>query len=201
MKLNDWIDTWWYMYFLNSIYICHSDAEHLQKGMYMMYKIYRYIGMFRHPLAWRHHASGWMLLLGNCWQICCGGVNINTHQYDTSWWFQIFFIFTPIIIYPIILFGEMIPFWLIFLKWVEITNWHRSTFYAIYFGSTSQQWHALVTLCQARMNKWRSWMMVYPPWTNIAPENWWLEDYSPFRMPILRGYFRVSIFFTILGKK
>ena len=38
----------------------------------------------------------------------------NCRVFSTGWWFQIFFIFTPI-------WGRF-PFWLIFVKWVETTN-------------------------------------------------------------------------------
>ena len=46
-----------------------------------------------------------------CWRWCftsCQGKS------SSGWWFQIFFIFTPI-------WGRF-PFWLIFSKWVETTN-------------------------------------------------------------------------------
>ena len=59
--------------------------------------------LFSEP-GWRHLWISWF----NHLQI---GPQIKN---QTGWWFQIFFIFTPI-------WGND-PFWLIFLKWVETTN-------------------------------------------------------------------------------
>ena len=44
--------------------------------------------------------------------------------YTSSWWFQVFFIFTPT-------WGRC-PFWLIFFKWVETTNQHFNSYFSIH---------------------------------------------------------------------
>ena len=51
-------------------------------------------------LVWFHCEHHWLSLM--------------LHGTGTGWWFQIFFIFTPI--------WEWFPFWLIFFKGVETTN-------------------------------------------------------------------------------
>ena len=51
-----------------------------------------------------------LLFRGFCWGWNTGPSYIGI----TSWWFQTFFIFTPI-------WGRF-PFWLIFFRWVETTN-------------------------------------------------------------------------------
>ena len=51
---------------------------------------------------------------GLTWLIFWQTLGWRRFKYITGWWFQIFFIFTPI-------WGRF-PFWLIFFKWVETTN-------------------------------------------------------------------------------
>ena len=56
-------------------------------------------------------------MLGSCMIASLGNSEKKTPQKMTRWWFQAFFIFTPI-------WGRF-PFWLIFFKGVETTNQHH----------------------------------------------------------------------------
>ena len=66
-------------------------------------------------LKWNHFL-GWFFWRMNTYFCGCQ----RGTKTSSTWWFQIFFIFTPI-------WGRF-PFWLIFFKWVETTNQKTSWF-------------------------------------------------------------------------
>ena len=67
--------------------------------------------------AWGKLCISGLQIAAIFWAIYCwiseGGKGVSGLTYYSRWWFQIFFIFTPI-------WGRF-PFWLIFFKWVETT--------------------------------------------------------------------------------
>ena len=76
--------------------------------------------------TWKPSFSGSTLNFGGCihynsisflWRKTWSAQNPSKRDHKTRWWFQIFFIFTPIC-------GRF-SFWLIFFKWVETTNHKR----------------------------------------------------------------------------
>ena len=79
----------------------------------------------------------------------------------TKWWFQIFFMFTPI-------WGRF-PIWLIFFKRVESTN--RFTFDSSTWNSTLKSWPEVVT--------WDhdldpgSFRPKRKEWNSVTPITWW----------------------------
>ena len=92
----------------------------------------------------------------------------------TGWWFQIFFIFTPI-------WGRF-PFWLIFFRWVETTNQKNMTqMTTVHWRNLPGRWGELtvsrVEFCPTPMNTVGEARTKIPlcPWDPGSPyvSGWW----------------------------
>ena len=85
------------------------------------------------------------------------------------WWFQIFFIFTPI-------WGRF-PIWLIFFRWVETTS--QSPFYLqrVFFFKFTQGWHCLNT-SDVFCSGWRYHVGMLNAWMNVEEPHVLLGVYS-----------------------
>ena len=113
----------------------------------------------RGELLARHHLS----------MICSG------RQLNTRWWFQIFFIFTPI-------WGND-PIWLIFFRWVETTNYidnqSRSSRWCFRKKNISEDWKPssrldlhtrTIKITQAiTMRRWnfQKKILLFQPWVDV----------------------------------